>query len=170
MMDLKEAVEQMTRVSLEVPRASNASLEHAAQVVEEEAKRVLGTYDYGWPRLKPSTVARKTTGDSPLLETGEMRESITHWVNVETHTAYVGSNNPKAKWHELGTSRVPPRSFLRGAAMAKQKEVHQIVRDDLGRYLSNPDVAIHTAPYHAAVQRQGAAAVGTSPFSTSKPK
>jgi phage gpG-like protein len=41
-----------------------------------------------------------------LLETGDLRDSIER---VVPHgIAYVGSNNKKALWHELGTSRIPP--------------------------------------------------------------
>ena len=32
-------------------------------------------------------------------------------------------NNDKALWHELGTSRIPPRPFLAGAAAAKHGEI-----------------------------------------------
>jgi hypothetical protein len=40
---------------------------------------------------------------------------------------YVGSNHPEATWHELGTSRIPPRPFLSIAAMGKEGEVHEIM-------------------------------------------
>ncbi len=43
------------------------------EMVAAEAKRVIGGYDYDWPQLKPETIARKMLGNSPLLETGEMR-------------------------------------------------------------------------------------------------
>jgi phage gpG-like protein len=108
------------------PKATRPALEQAAMLIEAEAKRVIGTYEYGWPRLKPATVARKA-GDTPLLETGEMRDSIEHSVADDGMEAQVGSNNPKAVWHELGTSRIPARSFLMGAAMHKEKEVHELV-------------------------------------------
>jgi len=36
----------------------------------------------------------------------------------------VGSDNPKALWHELGTSKIPPRSFLVGAAIRMEPEIH----------------------------------------------
>jgi phage gpG-like protein len=101
------------------------ALEEAAVIVETEAKRVIGTYEYGWPRLQPATVARKGA-DTPLLETGELRDSIEHYTPpsgpLET---FVGSNNPKAKWHELGTVHIPARSFLMAAAMHKEREIHQ---------------------------------------------
>jgi phage gpG-like protein len=102
------------------------ALEHAAVIVEDESKRVIGTYDYGWAPLKPATVARKSNGDTPLLETGEMRESIEHV--VQGKSAHVGSNNDKAVWQELGTSRgIPPRSFLGEAARRKGPEVAQAI-------------------------------------------
>jgi hypothetical protein len=53
-----------------------ACVEKACVMVEKEAKRAIGTYRFGWEPLKPETIAHKTTGDSPLLETGELRDSI----------------------------------------------------------------------------------------------
>jgi hypothetical protein len=97
-------------------------LEEAARIIEDEAKRVIGTYEYGWPPLQPATVARKAA-DTPLYETGEMRDSIEHYVDPQSLKAEVGSNNPKALWHELGTVTIPARSFLMGAAMRKEKEI-----------------------------------------------
>jgi hypothetical protein len=79
-----------------------------------EAKRVIGEGYPEWPALSPETLARKM-GDGPLLETGELRASI-EW-NAEGKEGHVGSNNDKAVWQELGTARIPPRSFLMGAAM-----------------------------------------------------
>lgn len=93
-------------------------------MVQAEAKSAIGTYRYGWPPLEPATVARKGA-DTPLLETGELRESI-HWT-VDGHSAFVGTDDPKAPFHEHGTAHVPPRSFLRGAAMAKEHEVKEIL-------------------------------------------
>jgi len=114
-------------------------LEKAAQIVEDEAKRVIGTYEYGWPSLQPETIARKGA-DTPLYETGEMRDSIEHYVDRNRLTASVGSNDPKAVFHELGTVTIPARSFLMGAAMRKEHEVvektgadiHGLMLKDLG--------------------------------------
>jgi hypothetical protein len=122
---LSEFAADLTRIAIEMPLAEHEALKKAAEIVEEEAKRVIGTYDYGWPALKPETIARKSRGDTPLLETGEMRDSIGH--TVFPHEAYVGSNDMKAVYQELGTSRgIPPRSFLGGAAMHKEHEVWEV--------------------------------------------
>jgi hypothetical protein len=100
-----------------------AIIRRACELVCEEAKRVIGTYDYGWPQLSPATLAHKFY-NTPLLETGEMRASI-EWT-TEGLQGWVGSNNDKAVWQELGTSKIPPRSFLAGAAMHMEEKIHKM--------------------------------------------
>ena len=104
----------------------------ACETIKAEAQRVLGTYDYGWEPLKEKTIRRKATGDSPLLETGELRDSIQISVTQSRTTlgrfghgfaGEVFSDNPKAVWHELGTLHISARPFLSGAAQAVEKEV-----------------------------------------------
>lgn len=100
-------------------------LDRGCQIIETEAKRVIGTYEYGWPALADSTRAdRERKGfpeDEPLLRSGGMRDSIGH--TVEPDAGYVGSNDPKVRWQELGTKHIPARSFLAGAALTKGQEV-----------------------------------------------
>jgi len=105
--------------------SKHEALDRAAKVVQDEAKRVLGTHDYNWPPLKSETIAHKANGDTPLLETGELRDSIKRSVGHDE--AVVGSDNDKALYHELGTSKIPPRPFLMGAAMHKEAEVRHIL-------------------------------------------
>lgn len=109
------------------------ALNKACEIVEDEAKRVLGTYDYAWPPLAPSTVASKAGGDTPGLETGEMRDSIEH--TVEGKSGQVGTDMDRAFWFELGTSRQPPRSFLLEAAMRKSEEVAKEVGEEVFLFL-----------------------------------
>lgn len=115
----------LTRAVVEMPHAQAEAMEEAAVMIETEAKRVLGTYDYGWPSLAPSTLERKKA-NTPGLETGEMRDSVQHVSTKDELT--VGSNEDKAVWFELGTSRgQPPRSFLGGAAVHKLPEVEELL-------------------------------------------
>jgi len=81
----------ITTAALEIEHKKDKGLEKACEIIETEAKRVIGTYDYGWPPLQLETIVRKATGDSPLLETGEMRDSIEH--TVGHGEAWVGSNS-----------------------------------------------------------------------------
>jgi phage gpG-like protein len=130
---LLEGAAFFTGLELVIDRAAKAAVARSARLIRDEARRVLGTYDYGWEPLAEATIEHKATGDSPLLETGKLRKSIRysvdgrpgHWV------ATVGSNDPKALYHELGTSRIPARSFLAGAAMQKESEIHKICGHDV---------------------------------------
>jgi len=109
--------------------AEYAALDHAGGMVEREAERVLGTYDYGWPQLAPSTQARRAQAgfspNEPLLVTHELRDSIHHQVNgtVTRMEVDIGSDNPKAIWHELGTSHHPPRPFLMPALVHEEQAI-----------------------------------------------
>ena len=124
--EIDDAVDEQRTISQHCVQ----QLEEAAQIIETEAKHVIGTYEYGWPQLDLATQqARERKGfdpNDPLLMTGELKDSIQHYVDPNRLTAEVGSNNPKALWQELGTSRgIPPRSFLLGAAMRKEREIVQ---------------------------------------------
>jgi phage gpG-like protein len=114
----------LATLPLEIKHADHQALEKAARIVEAEAQRVIGTYDYGWLPLAPSTLAKKAA-DTPLLETGQMRDSIEH-VSTDKE-ACIGSNSDKALWQELGTKKIPPRSFLQGALHAKTDEVVKVI-------------------------------------------
>jgi phage gpG-like protein len=115
-------------LALEVKHEEHRLLEKAGGIVEEEAKRVIGTHEYGWPPLAASTLAQKAA-DTPLLETGEMRDSIQHM--VVHNEAHIGSNNEKAVWQELGTVKIPPRSFLGGALEHKSEEIVKMIGQDI---------------------------------------
>lgn len=130
---LLEGAAFLTAVQLRIEHGSRAAVTKSARLIRDEARRVLGTYDYDWPALQEATIERKKTGDSPLLETGALRRSIKFSVSGsrDNWEATVGSNDPKALWHELGTVHIPPRSFLAGAAMRKEKEVHEICGNKL---------------------------------------
>jgi hypothetical protein len=112
------------------------ALEHAGKIVEEEAKRVIGTYDYGWPELAESTQMQREhlgySANEPLLRDGtHIRDTIEHTVVDLEHACYVGTNSKIAVYQELGTSRIPPRSFLAGAARAKEHEIHEEISHSL---------------------------------------
>jgi hypothetical protein len=94
-------------------------LDKVGELASTMAVHYLGTYQEGWAPLKPATIASKSTGDSPLLETGHMRDTISHSVNPFSPVmeVVVGSTDKKAVWQEMGTSRIPPRPFLSLAMM-----------------------------------------------------
>lgn len=136
---LLEGAAFFAAVQARLEGATKAAVTKSARLVRAEARRVLGTYDYGWPGLAESTVKRKTTGDSPGLETKQMRRSIQYSVSGSRMdwTATVGSNEPRALYFELGTRSQPPRSFLAGAAMRMEAQVHIICGRDLFHQVLN---------------------------------
>jgi phage gpG-like protein len=117
-LNILEAVAAFENMKHEIDEAETEIIEEACKMVCEEAKAVLGTDGYDWPALSPET---KKTQPGMLLETGEMRDSI-EWT-AEKNEGFVGSDNDKALWHELGTTKMPARSFLMGAALHKMPEI-----------------------------------------------
>lgn len=149
-------VAHLGQMMMHMPMAEHAALEAAALIVEAEAKRVLGTHDYNWPPLAPATIAAKATGDSPGLETGDMRDSIQHHVGHTGPTggmeADVGSDNDKLIWFELGTIRQPPRPVLSEAAVRTEQQVVATIGTHITAFLSTGVVAPH--PAAVAITRQ----------------
>lgn len=138
---IAEAFAKMAEVAAAVELETRHALERAARLVEHEAKAAIGEYQEAagqfaaWAPLAPSTLAEKgrlgyAPPDNPLLREGDLRDSIGH--EVETHhlsagEAVIGSNSEIAVYQELGTSRMPARSFLGGAAVRKEGEVVELL-------------------------------------------
>ena len=131
----------------ELTTATHKALDHAAKLVEAEAKREIGDYqpDKGpfaaWAELADSTqkdrAAKGFPENEPLLRTGALRDSIEHTVKSH-HEAEVGSDSLIAVYQELGTNHIPPRSFLGGAAFTKSHEVrallgHSVIATIMGK-------------------------------------
>jgi hypothetical protein len=106
--DLGGFAAHLLTIEADLELAREVCVEKACRMIEKEAKAAIGTYRYDWEPLKPETVARKARGDTPLLETGELRDSIEHVVVREGKevVGYVGTNDPIEKYHEFGTSKM----------------------------------------------------------------
>jgi phage gpG-like protein len=116
--------------------AKKTAIHVMAQMIADEAKRVLGTYDYDWTQLAASTQADRVqagfAANEPLLRTGELRDSIEHKV-VSDDEAQIGSNLDIAVYQELGTQTIPPRSFLAAAAAHKGEDAAKVA----GKIIAN---------------------------------
>src|SRR5262245_15225857 len=127
----------MGEIALQQHEMDRHALEKAAKVVKKRAKAKLGEYQdeagpfVGWADLADATKADRVSQgfpeDEPLLRTGAMRDSIEH--TVADGEAQVGSNSDIAVYQELGTERIPPRSFLGGAAAESVDAIIGIVGD-----------------------------------------
>lgn len=105
-------VEHLREVEHDMKEAEAAIIRQACVMVATEAKRVLGTDGYNWPPLSEHT---KKTQPGMLLENGAMRASIEWSTSHDGLEGHVGSNSDIAVFQELGTLKIPPRSFLAGA-------------------------------------------------------
>ncbi len=109
--------------------AEEAAVVKGCKLIQRKAKGMMGHEQPFWQGLKPETIARKAHGNTPLLETGELRASIEMTAPLNEGgeiVGYVGSDNPKAIWHEFGTSRIPPRPFLYTAAVANKHLIEEM--------------------------------------------
>lgn len=125
----------LTVLDMGMREMQRRALNESGKLVQEECKRVLGTYEYGWSPLAPSTLARKKA-DTPGLETGEMQASIEY--TADASMVEIGSDNEKLVWFELGTSRQPPRSVLAEALHRKTPEVIEVFKAHLRRHFFLP--------------------------------
>lgn len=134
------------KIALAQHEVEHRALEKCAKIVERRAKEKIGEYQeqtgpfIAWAPLAESTLyggyanghyfeGKVQLGyappDNPLLREGDMRDSVEHMV-VDS-AAYVGSNSDIAVYQELGTEKIPPRSFLGGALADELPKVCEIV-------------------------------------------
>lgn len=140
--------------------ATHNMLDYAGQVVEDEAKRLLGTYDYQprWAELADATkedrVHQGYPENEPGLRSGEMRDSIHHVVDRAAHTVHIGSDDDKLVWFELGTVHQPPRTVLKGALLNVADRLAHELGKRLQGYLSSgrfPSASGHPFNPHGEV-------------------
>jgi hypothetical protein len=103
-------------------------IERACQIIQKKAKAAIGKEHEMWPPLAASTIADKAAHGfktpAPLLRTGEMRDSIEYVVHG--NEGAVGSNSEIAVYQELGTNKIPPRSFLVSSAISSEDKIHRM--------------------------------------------
>ena len=124
--------------------ALHEGLKKAAELIEATARAEIGVYhdavgttqgDIGvfpaWAQLADSTERQKEAMgyplDSPLLASGEMRDSFSH--KVTGLNAVIGSDDPVAVFHETGTENMPPRPVFGPAAVRNEDKVLRILTE-----------------------------------------
>jgi hypothetical protein len=126
--DLLGFVAQLPAIERDIEASGPKIIERACQMIQKKAKAAIGKNHELWPPLAPSTLADKEKHSfpipKPLLRTGELRDSIEY--TVHGNEGAVGSNDPVVVYQELGTSRIPPRSFLVSSAISSEDRIHRM--------------------------------------------
>ena len=65
------------------------------------------------------------------VDTGNLRNSITHEVDEEEPAAYIGTNVEYAPYQELGTIHMKAQPFLKPAVAANANTYRKIIEDEL---------------------------------------
>lgn len=123
--DILQFVAELPAIERDLHASGPKIVERACQIVQKKANAAIGKEHELWPALAASTIADKKAHGfptpKPLLRTGELRDSIEY--TVAGLEGAVGSNLDRALWLEMGTSKMPPRSYLRSSAIASEDKI-----------------------------------------------
>src|ERR1035437_9761524 len=121
-------IAELPAIERDIHESGPKIIERACQIIQKKAKAARGKNHEMWPPLAESTIADKARHGfptpKPLLRTGAMRDSIEY--EVHGNEGAVGSNSEIAVYQELGTSHIPPRSFLVSSAIASEARIHRM--------------------------------------------
>jgi hypothetical protein len=125
---LLEFVAEIPAIERDLHAAGPRIVERACKIVQARAKKTIGTNQEEWAPLAASTITDKARHGyptpKPLLRTGELRDSIQY--TVRGLEGAVGSDLDRALYLEMGTARMPPRSYLRSSAIASEDKIRRM--------------------------------------------
>lgn len=116
--------------------AKKHALREATKVICADARKQIGEYQEAvgeypaWEPLAESTEDEKARlgapPDAPLLRYGDLQKSFRGEV-INDNEAIAGSTDPVMNYHELGTSKMPPRPVLGPAYVKNEKKIQKIL-------------------------------------------
>jgi hypothetical protein len=125
---LLEFIAELPAIERDLHMSGPKIIEEACKIVQKKAKAAIGKQHAEWAPLAQSTIEDKQQHGfptpKPLLRTGELRDSIKY--TVRGLEGAVGSDLERAPWLELGTSRMPPRSFLVSSAISSEDKIRRL--------------------------------------------
>ncbi len=102
---------------------------HIDEVTEE-----LETKVHAWLEacgLDAAGTTSKIISQIPLVDTGRLKNSINSEVPANEHVCYIGTNVEYAKYHELGTKKLPARHFLQDGVQQHASTYKDLLEDIL---------------------------------------
>ena len=103
------------------------------EVREDNALAIVNAIDQALARAleEVGLVAEGYAKKECPVDTGRLRNSITHQVRPSEKSVYIGTNVEYAPYVELGTSRMDPQPFLRPAAADHEGTYKKIFESNL---------------------------------------
>lgn len=133
-MDINEFAEEMRRRSENVHTNLGKAVNNACQLVENTAKLGMTNTEHDESKAYARQGGRKThyasvEFDYPAVDSGHLRQSITHDVEQdgETVTGRVGSNVIYGIFTENGTSRMAPRPWLKPSLAINREKIYNLI-------------------------------------------
>lgn len=105
----------------------------SVEIKEDNTDEVISALEAAFDRALESiglTAERYAKADCPV-DTGRLRNSITHVVDNGEKAVYIGTNVEYGPYVELGTSRMKERPFLRPAAQNHGSEYREMLEAEL---------------------------------------
>lgn len=69
--------------------------------------------------------------DPRRIDTGNLRNSITHAVDADEKAVFIGSNSSYGIYVHEGTVRMAPNRFLKNAVERNEEQIKQYIEDQL---------------------------------------
>ena len=105
--------------------------DNTEQIIAEKNEAVLRALE-----IIGQVVENSAAGYAPV-DTGNLRNSITHEVDDGSHIVAIGTNVEYAPYQELGTSRMKAanggRGFLRPAVEDNMEKIQSIFKEELSK-------------------------------------
>ena len=103
------------------------------EIREDNARQIADAIDQALARAleEVGLVAEGYAKKACPVDTGRLRNSITHQVRPSEKSVYIGTNVEYAPYVELGTSRMKPQPFLRPAAADHEGTYRKIFESNL---------------------------------------
>ena len=120
----------ITQSTIDAMKADAASIE----VIQDNTQTVLAEMPKAIARAL-ETIGLVAEGHAQGLcpvDTGRLRNSITHAIDGDEQAVYIGTNVEYAPYVELGTSKQDAQPFLTPAAQNHSDEYREILEKELG--------------------------------------
>lgn len=122
-----------TLVTQQIKDAADADWAGVLEIREDNAQQIADAIDQALAKAleEVGLVAEGYAKKACPVDTGRLRNSITHQVRPSEKSVYIGTNVEYAPYVELGTSRMEPQPFLRPAAKDHEGTYKKIFESEL---------------------------------------